>query len=174
MLTLSLIAWTQTQNDPCLSVLTKYDDNKRLNVYVFAQCTFRITCILYLHYNAMKWKHFPRCWPFVRGIHLSPMNSLHKGQWRGALVITMICAWINVWVNNCEAGDLRRHRAHYDITVMFLLDKHMQYLSALAGNKMWMTNITRMQNRGAKPSFINTWTPSQYKDRLIYVWRFPC
>ena len=29
-----------------------------------------------------------------------------------------ICAWINDWVNNREAGDLRRHRAHYDVTVM--------------------------------------------------------
>ena len=28
----------------------------------------------------------------------------------------LICAWINGWVNNREAGDLRRHRAHYDIT----------------------------------------------------------
>ena len=26
--------------------------------------------------------------------------------------------WINDWVNNSEAGDLRRHRAHYDIIVM--------------------------------------------------------
>ena len=26
--------------------------------------------------------------------------------------------WINVWVNNLDAGDLRHHRAHYDVTVM--------------------------------------------------------
>ena len=62
---------------------------------------------------------FPRCWSLVRGIHRSPMNSQHKGQWRGALVF-FICAWINDWVNNREAGDLRRHRAHYDVTVMTL------------------------------------------------------
>ena len=47
-----------------------------------------------------------------------PVNSPHKGQWRGALMFSMICAWINGWVNNREAGDLRRHRAHYDVTVM--------------------------------------------------------
>ena len=29
-----------------------------------------------------------------------------------------ICVWINGWVNNGEAGDLRRYRAHYDVTVM--------------------------------------------------------
>ena len=30
----------------------------------------------------------------------------------------LICAWINCWVNNRETGDLRRHRAHYDVTAM--------------------------------------------------------
>ena len=58
--------------------------------------------------DVIKWKHFPRYWPFVRGIHWSPVNSLHKGQWRGALMFSLICAWINGWVNNREAGDLRR------------------------------------------------------------------
>ena len=47
------------------------------------------------------------------------MNSPHKGQWRGTLKFSLICAWINGWVNNREAGDLRRHRAHYDATVMW-------------------------------------------------------
>ena len=36
------------------------------------------------HDYVIKWKHFPRNWPFVRGIHRSPVNSTHKGQWRGA------------------------------------------------------------------------------------------
>ena len=65
---------------------------------------------------------FPRYWPFVRGIHRSPVDSPHKGQWRGALMFSLICARINSWVNNGEAGDLRRHRGHYDVIVMrFLL-----------------------------------------------------
>ena len=38
------------------------------------------------HDDVIKWKHFPRKWPFVRGIHRSPVNSPHKGQWRGALM----------------------------------------------------------------------------------------
>ena len=42
----------------------------------------------------------------------------HKGQWRGALMFTLICVWINYWAKNREAGDLRRHRAHYGVTVM--------------------------------------------------------
>ena len=42
--------------------------------------------------------------------HRSPVNSPHKGQWRGALMFSLICVWVNGWVNNCEAGDLRRNR----------------------------------------------------------------
>ena len=42
----------------------------------------------------------------------------HKGQWRGALMFSLICTGINGWVNNHEAGDLRRYRAHYDVIVM--------------------------------------------------------
>ena len=70
------------------------------------------------HDDVIKWKHFPRYWSFVRGIHRSPVNSPHKGQWHGALMFSLICAWIDGWVNNREAGDLRRHRAHYDVIVM--------------------------------------------------------
>ena len=47
-----------------------------------------------------------------------PVNSPHKGQLRGALTFSLICAWIIDWVNNREAGDLRRHRGHYDVIVM--------------------------------------------------------
>ena len=69
------------------------------------------------HDDVIKWKNFPRYCPFVRGIHRSPVNSPHKGQWRRALMISLICVWINGRVNNGEAGDLRRHRAHYGVIV---------------------------------------------------------
>ena len=71
------------------------------------------------HDDVIKWKHFPRYWPFVPGIHRSSVNSPHKGQWRGDLMFSVIWAWINGWVNNREAGDLRRYRAHCDVTVMW-------------------------------------------------------
>ena len=70
------------------------------------------------HDDIIKWKHFPRNWPFVWGIHRSLVNSPHKGQWCGALMFSLICAWINDWVNNREAGDLRCYRAHHDVIVM--------------------------------------------------------
>ena len=83
------------------------------------------------HNDVIKWKYFPRYWPFergihrspldspfVRGIHRSPLDSPHKGQWRGALMFSLICAWRNSWVNNQDTGDLGRHRPHYDVTGM--------------------------------------------------------
>ena len=58
------------------------------------------------YYDVIKWKHFQRHWSFVRGIHRSPVNSLHN------------CARTKSWVNNRNAGDLRCHRAHYEVIVM--------------------------------------------------------
>ena len=74
--------------------------------------------LLVNHDYVIKWKHFPRHWPFVRGIHRSPVNSPHKGQCRWAFMFSLTCAWINGWVNNRGSGDLRRHQAHYDVIVM--------------------------------------------------------
>ena len=61
---------------------------------------------------------FARYWLFVRGIHRSPVNSPHKDQWLGALMLSLICACACAWVNNREACDLTRHRAHYDVIVV--------------------------------------------------------
>ena len=84
-------------------------------------CTFKASEIHKSVLSAsIQWWHCSRYWPFVWGIHRSPWNSPHKGQWRGALMLYLICAWINVWINYRETGDLRRHRAHYDVTVMTL------------------------------------------------------
>ena len=56
------------------------------------------------HDDVIKGKHFPRYWPCVPGIHRSLVISPHKGQWHGAFMFSLICAWINRWVNNREAG----------------------------------------------------------------------
>ena len=61
-----------------------------------------------------------------------PVNSPHRGQWRGALMFSLIGVWINGWVNNREAGDLRRHRGHYDVNVMsYWLDRIMDHIRCL-------------------------------------------
>ena len=58
---------------------------------------FRWRKFIWKHDDVIKWKHFPRYWPFVRGIHRSPVNSPHNGQWRGALMFSLICTWIDGW-----------------------------------------------------------------------------
>ena len=44
------------------------------------------------HDYVIKWKHFTRYRSYVRGNHRSPVNSQHKGQWCGALIVSLICA----------------------------------------------------------------------------------
>ena len=88
------------------------------------------------HDDVIKWKHVPRHWLFVRGIHRSPVNSPHKGQWRGALMFSLICTRINGWVNNGEAGDFRRHRVHHDVIVM-----HQVYERAVMKDNDILDNV---------------------------------
>ena len=92
--------------------------------------TLDLSQVIATHDDVIKWKHFPRYWTFVRGIHRSAVNSIHKGQWRGAFMFSLICARIKGWVNNGEAGDLRRYRVHYDVIVMSFDDREprMEYL----------------------------------------------
>ena len=96
---LQIMAWCQNDTEPILKTMITQ---------------FTVT----VHDDVIKWKHFPSNWPFVRGIHRSPVNSTHKGQWRGALMFSSICVWIYDWVNNRQAGDLRRYRLHYFVIVM--------------------------------------------------------
>ena len=70
------------------------------------------------HDDVIKWKHFPRYWPFVGEIPQSPVNSPHRGQWRGALMFSLIYAWTNGWVRKRVVSGLRPHRAHYDLIIM--------------------------------------------------------
>ena len=105
---------------------TVYLDNQDINLHVFFIYIFEITSIfprgqwantshfklapdwLYLPVHSCKswWHHqmetFQGHWPFVRGIHRSPMDSPHKGQWRRASIF-FICAWTNSWANNRDA-----------------------------------------------------------------------
>ena len=84
-------------------------------------CHDVVIVLLWYHGDVIKWKHFPRYWPFVRGIHRSQVvNSPHKGQPRGALMFSLIFAWTNGWEDTRDAEDLRHHRTHYDVTVMII------------------------------------------------------
>ena len=68
-----------------------------------------------------------------------PGEFPHKGQWRGDLMFSLICVWINGWVNNRKAGDLRRYCAHYDVIVMRLecnciIVVHIPYMKVATWN----------------------------------------
>ena len=69
------------------------------------------------HDDVIKWNHCPNYWPFVRGIHWS-LVDFPKASDTELWCFFFICAWTNVWTNNRDAGDLRRHSAHYDVTVI--------------------------------------------------------
>ena len=69
-----------------------------------------------------------------------PVNSPHNGQWRGALMFSLICVRINGWVNYREAGDLIRHRGHYDVNVT----KHIAWFGVrcLQTYSMYLIQVT--------------------------------
>ena len=89
------------------------------------------------HDDVIRWKHFPRHWPFVRGIHRSPVNSLHKGHWGGALMLSFICVWTNGWADHWDAGDLKRHRTHNDVTVMVTEYDDLRHNRSLPNPVLW-------------------------------------
>ena len=93
------------------------------------------------HDDVINWKHFRCYWPFVRGIHRSPVNSPHKGQWCGALMFSLICIWINGWVNNREAGDLRRYHAHYEVAEMSNAESAFHHMMSSGWLKHSIMNI---------------------------------
>ena len=78
-----------------------------------------------------------------------PVNSPHKDQWRGALMFSFIYARINDWVNNREAGDLRRQRGHYDVIVMWhfkWVQKHGVHLTMLYDPNLAEKGVDLMLN----------------------------
>ena len=77
-----------------------------------------------------------------------PVNSPHKSQWRGALMFSLIGAWMSGWVNKCEAGKLRRLRTHYDVRVMKTFENIACSCTASLVLKCgwWSMSIVRIAN----------------------------
>ena len=106
-----------------------------------------------------------------------------KGQWRGALMCSVICAWIKGWLNNREAGDLRRHRAHYDVTAMgiaiLLRSVSVSNLELSVIHDANVSNLVTWKFYTEHDGFtVTLWAkfligqPNDYKIRFrkIYVW----
>ena len=87
----------------------------RQNSWHFPDSIFR--CISLNHDDVIEWKHSALLTLCVRN-SLVTGEFPHTGQWRRALMFSLIYAWINSWVNNREADNLRCHRAHYDVNEM--------------------------------------------------------
>ena len=103
----------------CLPSLKCWDYVQVMYADLWWDMTPKIFCLYVdVHDDVIKWKHFPCHWRLVRGIHWSSVDCPHKGQSRGALMFSLVCARTNGWTNNRDAVDLRRHRAYYDVTVM--------------------------------------------------------
>ena len=105
------------------------------------------------HDDVIKWKHFLCYWPFVWGIHWSLVNFPHKDQRRRALMFSLICAWINGWVNNHKAGDLRCHCPHYDVREMLNM--------AVVQNVSWNLHMALL-------CFIILWSTKQLL--IVFLW----
>ena len=87
--------------------------------------SWRSTHLLHLYFPFSWWrhqmKHVPRHWLFC-GEFTGDCGEFTGHQW---IPLTQTSdaelwwfLWTNGWVSNQDAGDLRRHRAHYDVTVM--------------------------------------------------------
>ena len=106
--------------------LTLFDLSCR-NIFLHDSCwilgKLSLNKILQKHSNGKPWwrhqmESFSTLLALCAGNSLVSVNSPHKGQSRGALMFSLICSWINDWVNNREAGEMRRHPGHYDVNVM--------------------------------------------------------
>ena len=82
---------------PVHLTLRKYWWNVQVSVY-------QLISLWKIRDDVIKWKHFPRYWPFVRGTQRSPMDSPHKGQCRSVP---------DKQLSKQSRTNLRRHRAHY-------------------------------------------------------------
>ena len=91
----------------------------RLGVFIVSgssvfPCTMAITFVMGTFDTLPWWRHQMEAFFRVTG----PLCGGYKSQWRGALMFPLTCVSINGWINNREAGDLRRYRAHSDVIVM--------------------------------------------------------
>ena len=113
-----------------------------------------------------------------------PVNPPHKGQWRGALMFSLICVWINGWVNSREAGNLRRYRAHFDVTEMhvttiftcIIRTSHHKSLRAKIGILRYCTLHGEVNARICVSSKVATWHVQfnwavyEYPHRISLPW----
>ena len=127
-----------------------------------------------IHDDVIKWRHFPRYWPFVRGIHRSRWLPRTKASDAEILMFSLIYAWINDWVNNREAGDLRRHRGHCDVNVMLKGPIPTSPASQMTGSLLVTWLLTKFHLSPGDIPASDTWTgfPDNCDPNLISTWEY--
>ena len=111
--------------------------------------------IKWTHGAVINWNIFHVTRPFVRGIHLTPVDSPHKGQRRAALMFSFIYGWVNGWAYNRDAGALRHHRAHFDVKIQIHVALvaitgtpfRVTYLSVKLLSHVWRSGTRRFHLR---------------------------
>ena len=89
MINIKKTKYLHNDTDFCICYYLHHDYIWRVNLLLSSakkEARALSQCCEIIHDDVIKWKHFPRYWPFVRGIHRSPVNSRRKGQWNGALI----------------------------------------------------------------------------------------
>ena len=133
-----ILPWSWNSSIPCniqynlhVSIVLKYyNDKSKFSINRDAKqswhdiMTYNPCAKCRNHDDVIKWKHFPRYWPFVWGIHLSPVNSPHKGQWRGALMFSLISfCWVPVrYINTLKFYCVSNYENGRNITAKYLLN----------------------------------------------------
>ena len=109
--------------------------------------------IMLSHSLSAWWRHQIKAFSALLAICAG--NSPHTGQWRGASIFSLVCVWINGWVNNREAGDLRRYRAQFDVSVMWVL-----------GLKQYGLPESQSTMRSSAPYVLILWTDERKKQYI--------
>ena len=196
--------------------------------------------MMHIHDDVMIWKRFSHYWPFVMGIHRSPIDAPHKTPVMLSFGVLFVVTIIHLLKSSRVSGDCRRHDANVTVTVMYRLKRKVNtvlhliilnngcyfaddnfeciFLNDIFSILITISSLSGLyqvmvwHRAGRKPlpppnlaqlldaiwsdyttmnlcefyqykilhtawqlaTVVEIWAPSQYKDRLIYVWRFPC
>ena len=106
------------------------------------------------------WHHQMETFPAL----LATGKLAAQSQWLGALILSLICARTHGWVKNRDAGDLRRHRTHYYVTVMAI-----SYIS-LTVDLCW--DLAIIMYNTASVRLITSYLIHVFKIVPLHVWNY--
>ena len=142
--------------------------NTNTSIYTLFDVVLIIDCPRVLYKKSSWCRHQMEIFSALLALCAGNSPVPQTGQWRGALMLSLICAWINRWVNNREAGDLRLHRAHYDINAMLLWCIDSRACAAVARTVLVVRASQYMGDGMVK--YKNEIRSGNQRDHLTLVW----